>query len=139
MQILIFFLTVLAVVLAGAALILVVEERHHSREFVTAVDQRFKGMAKANKESKVALLQYVDEGDKKNNSRIDKVFVAVKTVNEKTKENAQHIDALEQGIVPDFETARKAVDEVNKFNEGIAGILGFDPLEAMKKGRQEDD
>lgn len=139
MQILIFFLSALAVVLAGAALILVVEERHHNREFVTAVDQRFKGMAKANKESKVALLQYVDEGDKKNRSCIDKVFGAVKTVNEKVKKNAQHIEDLEQGIVPDFETARKAVDEVNKFNEGIAGILGFDPLEAMKKGRQEDD
>ena len=41
--------------------------------------------------------------------------------------------------MPDYETARKAADEFNKFNEGIAGILGYDPLEAMKKSRQEDN
>ena len=153
MQILIFFLSALAVVFAGAALILVVEERHHNREFVAAVDQRFKGMAKANKDSKVALRQYVDHGIKKTSDRIDKAIVAVRAVNKKAEEakkasvdnadrikkNSDHISDLENGIVPDFETARKAVDEVNKFNEGIAGILGFDPLEAMKKGRQEDD
>ena len=65
MQIFILFLAALAVVLAGAALILVVQERRHNREFVAAVDQRFKGMAKVNEKSKTALLQYVDEGDKK--------------------------------------------------------------------------
>lgn len=139
MQILILFLTALAVVLAGAALILVVQERRHNREFVSAVDQRFKGMAKVNKESKTALLQYVDQGDKKAKERIDKAFVALKAVNERAKKNTKHIEDLEQGVVPDYEVARKAVDEVNKFNEGIAGILGFDPLEAMKKSRQEDD
>lgn len=139
MQMFILFLIALAVVLAGAALILVVQERRYNREFTAAVDQRLKGMAKVNKESKTALLQYVDEGDKKANARIDKAYVALKAVNDRAKENANHIKDLEQGVIPDYESARKAADEFNKFNEGIAGILGFDPLEAMKKSRQEDD
>lgn len=157
MQILIFILSALAVVIAGAALILVLQEKQRTQELAAAVDQRFKGMSKTNKESKTAMLHYVDEENKKisasvektakeTNDRLEKVFSAVKSVNRKAEEakkvaqeNAKHIDDLEQGIVPDFETARKAVDEVNRFNEGIAGILGFDPLQAMKKGRQEDD
>lgn len=157
MQIFIFILSALAVVIAGAALILVLQEKQRTQELTAAVDQRFKGVAKTNKESRTAMLHYVDEENKKlsasvektakeTNERLEKVFSAVKSVNRKAEEakkaaqeNAKHIDDLEQGIVPDFETARKAVDEVNKFNEGIAGILGFDPLQAMKKGRQEDD
>lgn len=157
MQILIFILSALAVVIAGAALILVLQEKQRTQELAAAVDQRFKGMSKTNKESKTAMLHYVDEENKKisasvektakeTNDRLEKVFSAVKSVNRKAEEakkvaleNEKHIEDLEQGIVPDFETARKAVDEVNRFNEGIAGILGFDPLQAMKKGRQEDD
>lgn len=138
MQILILFLAALAVVLAGAALILVVQERRYNREFMTAVDQRFKGMAKVNEKSKTALLQYVDEGDKKVNSRIDKAYVALKAVNDKTKKHDTRITDLEHGVVPDYETARKAADEFNKFNEGIAGILGYDPLEALKKSREDN-
>lgn len=157
MQILILILNALAVMLAGAALILVVNQKKSNQELMIAVDQRFKGMAKANQGSKTALLQYVDQQDKGTaaaaeklakdmNSRMEKVLNALKTVNQKAelakkaaKENAEKIQDLEQGVVPDFETARRAVDEVNKFNEGIAGILGYDPMEALKKSRQEDD
>lgn len=42
---------------------------------------------------------------------------------------------LEKGVIPDYEKARQAVDEVNKFNEGLSNMLGFDPLESMKKAR----
>lgn len=165
MQIIILILTALAAVLAGAALILVIQERRYNREFANAVDQRFKTVASANKDSKKALLKYVDESDKQvrsfaeklqkessekilkdTNARIEKISGVIRAVNMKAdsakkqaKENAAHIKDLEQGVVPDYEVARKAVDEVNKFNEGIAGILGFDPLAAMKKSRQEDD
>lgn len=153
MQILILILSALAAALAGAALILVMQERRHSREFVSAVDQRFKGMAKANKESKTALLQYVDAAEKRSDAshekrakEVSKLHAALRGVNAKAEEakkaanrNAERISGLEQGMIPDYDAAVKAVDEVNKFNEGLAGILGFDPLAAMKKGRQEDD
>ena len=157
MQILILMLSALAVVLAGAALILVLNQRKSNEALMIAVDQRFKGMAKANQGSKTALLQYVDQQDRETaaaveklakdmDSRMEKLFMAVKSVNKKAeeakkavKENADKIADLEQGVIPDFEMARKAADEVNKFNEGIAGILGFDPFDAMKRNRQEDD
>lgn len=45
------------------------------------------------------------------------------------------IQALEKGVIPDYEQACRAVDEVNKFNEGLSNMLGFDPLESMKKAR----
>lgn len=157
MQIITLILSILAFVFAGAALILTVMERKHSRALMSAVDQRFKGMAEAYKKSREALLQYVDEADKMAtvaveklgkdvNGRVDKTIQALQKVNGKVEEvkgavkkNAARIEDLEQGVVPDFETAQKAVSAVNDINKGIAGILGFDPLEAMKQSRQEGD
>lgn len=157
MQILNLILSVLAVVLAGAALITVMGEKRRCSEQTAAINQRISGIVKSGKESRKAMLQYVDAANKSTaeateklvktvNGRVDKVLTALRGVNSKAeeakkaaKDNADHIAELEQGVVPDFETARKAVDEVNKFNEGIAGILGFDPLNALKKGRQEAD
>jgi len=47
------------------------------------------------------------------------------------------IENLEKGIVPDYEEALAAKDAVDNFNRGLSSILGFDPLEAAKKSRQE--
>lgn len=167
MQILIFILSALAFVMAGVALILVIQDRNHGREFASSVDLRFRAMSKANKESKAAMLKYVDESckqvaaaseklqketretvdksQKETTSRLEKISGALRAVHSKTalahkqaKENAQRIEDLEHGVIPDYETARKAADEFNKFNEGIAGILGFDPLEAMKSRREDE-
>ena len=157
MQIITLILASVAMVAAVAALILVILERKRSRALVTAVDKRFRGMAKDSKESQNKILCYIEEGNKKTiatveerakgvNDRVDKTIVALKKVNGKVEEmqkavqaNKNRIEDLEQGVVPDFETAQKAVNAVNDINKGIAGILGFDPLEAMKKGRQEGD
>lgn len=157
MQILNLILSVLAIVLAGAALITVTGEKRRSQDLAVAVDQRFRGMAKANEKSRAAMVQYADqigktaaaETEKQTktlNARIDKVGSLLNKINAKAQEakeaagkNAAHIDELEKGLVPDFEMARKAVDEVNNFNAGIAGILGFDPLQTVKKRRQEDE
>jgi hypothetical protein len=43
------------------------------------------------------------------------------------------IAALENGTVPDFEKAKEAANAVNDFNAGISGILGFDPMEVIRK------
>lgn len=157
MQSITLILSILAVVLGTVALALVLLERKHRRELIFAVNQRFRGMAKANRESQNSILRCAEEGNKKAivvaeelakgiNGRIDEIKQAVRMVNGKAeaakkaaKENKDRIDGLEQGVVPDFETAQKAVNAVNDINKGIAGILGFDPLEAMKKGRQEGD
>lgn len=54
------------------------------------------------------------------------------------KQNAaltEQIESLKNGIVPDFEKAKAAVQAVNDFNAGISGILGFEPHEALRKQR----
>ena len=80
-----------------------------------------------------------DKQDKASADEIEKLKKEAEEAKKAVKENTEKIADLEQGIIPDFEMARKAADEVNKFNEGISGILGFDPFEAMKRNRQEDD
>ena len=39
----------------------------------------------------------------------------------------EQIESLKNGIVPNFEKAKAAVQAVNEFNAGISGILGFHP------------
>lgn len=46
------------------------------------------------------------------------------------------VSALESGTVPDFEKAKEAANAVNDFNAGISGILGFDPMEVIRKQRE---
>ena len=49
------------------------------------------------------------------------------------------VEDLNNGVVPDYEKAKAAVTAVNDFNAGISGILGFDPYEAIKAKRGEED
>lgn len=77
-------------------------------------------------------------------SGIEKTRRAVQAANNKAvialkiaKDFSGRIEKLEQGVVPDYNEAMRAVNAVNDMNSGIAGIFGFDPLEALKKSRQE--
>lgn len=47
------------------------------------------------------------------------------------------IENLEQGIVPDYNEALQAKKSVDLFNEGIANILNYNPMEAARKAREE--
>ena len=49
------------------------------------------------------------------------------------------VDSLASGIVPDYEQAKAAANAVNDFSKGISNILGFDPMEALKKQREQDE
>lgn len=48
----------------------------------------------------------------------------------------KRIKELESGTVPDYEKAKEAAKAVNDFNAGISGILGFDPMDALRKQRE---
>lgn len=52
------------------------------------------------------------------------------------KKMDERVSALESGTVPDFEKAKEAANAVNDFNAGISGILGFDPMEVIRKQRE---
>lgn len=57
---------------------------------------------------------------------------------ERLRKLSDRVSVLEQGLAPDYEAAKEAVKSVNDFNRGISGILGFDPMEAVKKSRQNE-
>lgn len=60
----------------------------------------------------------------------------LKTIREDVEKLATAVSNLEQGIVPDFEEAKKAAKAVNDFNTGISAIMGYDPMEARRKMRE---
>lgn len=49
------------------------------------------------------------------------------------------IENLKSGIIPDYERALAAANAVNDFNNGIVGILNFDPIAAARKQRLGED
>ena len=49
----------------------------------------------------------------------------------------QRVSDLENGLIPDHEEAKRAVESLNDFNRGISAIMGFDPYEAVRKENQQ--
>lgn len=47
------------------------------------------------------------------------------------------VSSLKEGVTPDYEKAVAAARAVNNFNDGLANIIGFDPIAALRK--QEED
>lgn len=47
------------------------------------------------------------------------------------------VDKLEHGIVPDYAEAIAAKEAVDDFNKGLSAIMGFDPIAAVRKSREE--
>lgn len=47
------------------------------------------------------------------------------------------IKALEDGVIPNYEEARKAAKAVDDFNIGLSAIMNFDPMAAAKRARDE--
>lgn len=47
------------------------------------------------------------------------------------------IRELEDGVIPNYEEARKAAKAVDNFNIGLSAIMNFDPMAAAKKARDE--
>ena len=143
MQVIALILSILAFLVGSIALILTIGERKRTRA--------------ANKALRKALVDYVDREAKEisgglaagirerhdiQNLKVDKAVNAARVANARVdalkkviKENKSKIEQLEQGCVPDFNEAMKAVNAVNEMNAGIAGIFG--PLEALQSSRQE--
>jgi predicted nuclease with TOPRIM domain len=74
-------------------------------------------------------------------SQIDETNRKLKAMNEDCENRFSN---LENGLIPDHEEAKRAVQSLNDFNRGISSIMGFDPYEALKRENQlvqteEDD
>ena len=104
-------LSSLALLAATAGLILTIRERKRSQK------------------RNAALLRYIERTAQ---DTLEKATEAVKALE---KSCGDRIEALEKGIVPDFEKAKAAANAVNDFNAGITSIMGFDPFEALRAQR----
>ena len=55
------------------------------------------------------------------------------------KRNAEEIEKLKSGAVPDYEKAMEAAKAVNDFNAGISAIMNYDPIETVRSRRQNGE
>lgn len=161
MQFITLILAILALAAAALALGLYLKDQLWREELLDSIDDRFAGYSAKGKKQREALLKYADQVSTNAytnaldavqkeargiRSDIEKTQKAVRTVNNKAvialkayRGIADRVDKLEQGMVPDYDEALRAVNAVNDLNSGIANIFGYDPMEALKKGRQEDE
>ena len=54
---------------------------------------------------------------------------------ERFEKQEKEIDDLKTGCSPDYQKAFAAAQAVNDFNSGIVSIMNFDPIETMKRKR----
>ena len=110
MEILSFIISGLALLAATVCLVLLVQEKKHNAKRNAAALQFSESLWNQAKEE-------IAENIGKLNDRVG---------------------ALESGAVPDYEEQRKAAKAVNDFARGLSGILGFDPMEALRKERNKN-
>lgn len=48
------------------------------------------------------------------------------------------LDDLSKGIVPDYEEAKRAADATNEFHRGIANILNYNEMDALRRMREAE-
>ena len=48
------------------------------------------------------------------------------------------LDDLSKGIVPDYEEAKRAADAANEFHRGIANILNYNEMDALRRMREAE-
>lgn len=78
-----------------------------------------------------ALMQYIDVTADKLIARIAETECLLEAQDKRLRE-------LESGTVANYEKAKEAANALNDFNAGISGILGFDPMEALRKQRERE-
>lgn len=99
-----------------------------------------------------AMLQYIDRKVEDADCRedieksVDDMLDAFgKKINERFKRQTEVIDEFKNtvnaqigGIALDYAEAQQAADKVNEFATGLASIFDYDPLVAIKKGRNKE-
>ena len=102
----------LALLAAGTALVLTIQEK------------------KRNQKRSAATADYIE-------AEVTRAYLeAVKKIENAEKRLEKRIIDLENGLIPDHEEAKRAVQSLNDFNRGISSIMGFDPYEALNRERQ---
>ena len=119
----------LALVAATVSTLLTVRERKRSQERNAAYVET---MRTAVQEHRKAMEEYI----LRQNAKCEENTAAL--CKELSEAFGNRISDLEGGVIPDYEKAKAAAKAVNDFSTGISGILGFDPMDALRKGREQD-
>lgn len=102
--------------------------------------------SRRNASRSAALVQYVDKTMDAMHSEILKdvndYTVGMKdSIEELAKEFGgmkATLDDLSKGIVPDYEEAKRAADATNEFHRGIANILNYNEMDALRRMREAE-
>lgn len=111
----------LALLAAGVALILTVREN------------------KRGIERGAAALRYADAAAKDAAAAlVSQLHESIHNMENQNGRILERVQALEGGMVPDYERAKAAANAVNDFNQGLTNILNFEPMDALRKGRSQE-
>lgn len=119
----------LALVAATVSVVLTVREQKRSQERNAAYVETMRTVVQ---EHRTALENFLLEELKKLEARTAQQVTEAQTKVEK------RLSDLEGGVIPDYEKAKQAAKAVNDFSAGISGILGFDPMEALRQSREQE-
>lgn len=119
----------LALVAATVSVVLTAREQKRSHKRNAAYVETLRTVVQ---EHRTALEKFLLEELKKLEAR------TAQQVTEAQMNVESRLSDLEGGVIPDYEKAKQAAKAVNDFSAGISGILGFDPVEALKQSRKQD-
>ena len=126
----------LALVAATVSVALTVTERKRSRKQNAAYVETVRNMLQ---EHRTALEEFVlKQVQEMERVAAQKTEEMQKAIGDMQKNVEQRLSNLVGGVIPDYEKAKQAAKAVNDFSAGISGILGFDPMEALKQSREKD-
>ena len=59
-------------------------------------------------------------------------------VNSEISPIKEAVAQLKEGLIPDYEEQKKAIDSINSFSMGLNNIMGYDPFEARERMRNRE-
>lgn len=88
-----------------------------------------------------AMLQYIDR-KVEDVGRLDDVNELLdsfrKQIDERFKNQSEEISTKIDSLVVSYDEAQQAANKVNDFASSLASIFDYDPLEAIKRGREKE-
>lgn len=146
----------LALLAAILCLILILQEKKRNQkrnaDFVNYIDEECKAAAKYVNEVRDSILNEVsgrftneelglwEELNRRFDDisgKMEEIDSSIASYDEELPGIKRNVADLMKGVVPDYNEALAAKNSVDEFNRGLSAIMGFDPLEAVRKSRQE--
>lgn len=128
----------LALLAAIVCLILIIQEKKRNQkrnaDLVNLISAECASVKNA---SAVAIMDSFKSVSDSYTQKFSEIRLEIDNLSTKFDELSTKVDRLEKGIVPDYQEALAAKNSVDEFNRGLSAIMGFDPMEAARKSRQE--